>query len=150
MSFLRATSGAAALEAAMVFPVYLLFVFGILEVGYGYWEVNSMQYAADEASRCNAVSNGGGAWPKIASTQTPAINRATGVNLAATDISVTSNTTCKTSNGSFTGTLVQIRHTNVPLTATAIPGLERIYVKIGSVANFDVQFNIESCYPNPS
>ena len=149
MGFLGHTSGAAAIEAAVVLPVYLLFVFGIIEVGHAYWSVNSMQYAADEASRCNAISNGSGVCLNTASTQTFAIDRATGVNLTAAEITVTPNSTCSTNAGSFVGTLVTIQHANVPLTATAIPGLERIYKKTGSVAGFNLQLTAESCYPDP-
>src|SRR5437879_5292860 len=46
MNFFRDESGAAALEAALVLPFYLAFIFAILELGNIYWLYNSIQYVA--------------------------------------------------------------------------------------------------------
>lgn len=50
-SFLRNACGAAAIEYAIVFPVYLLFIFGTIELGYILWAKSSMNYAASYGSR---------------------------------------------------------------------------------------------------
>jgi Flp pilus assembly protein TadG len=49
--FLRATDGAAAVEFALVVPVFILFCIGILEAGRIMWIRNSIQTATEEAAR---------------------------------------------------------------------------------------------------
>ncbi|MDE3015523.1 MAG: pilus assembly protein [Pseudomonadota bacterium] len=44
-------TGAATVEMALVLPVFLLLVLGIMEFGRAYWTLNSMQIAIDEAGR---------------------------------------------------------------------------------------------------
>ena len=43
--------GAAALEMALVFPIFLLFVLGIIEFTRAYWILHTMQLGIDEAGR---------------------------------------------------------------------------------------------------
>ncbi|HEV8695855.1 MAG TPA: TadE/TadG family type IV pilus assembly protein [Lysobacter sp.] len=49
--FLRATDGAAAVEFALVVPVFILFCIGIFEAGRMMWIRNSIQTATEEAAR---------------------------------------------------------------------------------------------------
>ena len=49
--FLRATNGAAAVEFALVVPVFILFCIGIFEAGRMMWIRNSIQTATEEAAR---------------------------------------------------------------------------------------------------
>ncbi len=49
--FARASEGVAAVEFAIVVPVFLMFVFGIFEGGRMLWIRNSIQTATEEAGR---------------------------------------------------------------------------------------------------
>src|SRR5690348_11783742 len=102
MRFSRDESGAAALEAALVLPFYVAFIFSIIELGNIYWGYNSIQYVADEIARCNVVSG--------CDASTTAFNSAANIwssaSAAASEMTVTANTTC----GNFTGTKVTIIH----------------------------------------
>jgi Flp pilus assembly protein TadG len=49
--FQKGEQGAAAVEMAFVFPLFLLFVLGIIEFARAYWTLNSMQLTIDEAGR---------------------------------------------------------------------------------------------------
>jgi Flp pilus assembly protein TadG len=49
--FLRATDGAAAVEFAIIVPVFILFCVGIFEAGRMMWIRNSIQTATEEAAR---------------------------------------------------------------------------------------------------
>ncbi len=49
--FMRASDGAAVIEFAIVVPVFLMFVFGIIEGGRMLWIRNSIQTATEEAGR---------------------------------------------------------------------------------------------------
>lgn len=48
--------GAAALEMALVFPVFLLFIFGILEFTRAYWTMHTMDLSIEEAARYAIVN----------------------------------------------------------------------------------------------
>jgi len=49
--FFKHIFGTAILEFAFVFPVFLLFIFGIFEFGFIMWYDSSMNYAATSGSR---------------------------------------------------------------------------------------------------
>lgn len=51
----RARDGAAAVEFAMVLPLLLLVLFGIMELGRVMWTQSALNFAVQEASRCMAV-----------------------------------------------------------------------------------------------
>jgi Flp pilus assembly protein TadG len=50
-SFLRAVDGAAAIEFAIIVPIFIMFCFGIIETGRMMWIRNSIQTASEEAAR---------------------------------------------------------------------------------------------------
>ena len=125
MNFFRNTHGAAAIEAALVLPFYLLFIFGIFELGWIFWSYNSMQYAAADAARCNAISS-------TCNATTTAINRAVGLGLVDGEITATANAAC----GNYTGTKVTIAHP---------PGLLTKYIPVLAVT-----LEVEACYPKPN
>lgn len=53
---LRASDrGTTAIEAALVFPVFLLMVLGVFEFGRALWTQSALQYAVQVAARCGAV-----------------------------------------------------------------------------------------------
>lgn len=49
--FCRACSGTVAVEFALLAPVLLLMIYGIIETGRGVWVQNAMQLAVEEAAR---------------------------------------------------------------------------------------------------
>ena len=51
-----ACDGAAAVETALVLPVFLLCVFGISEIGRALWIQSTLQYAVEDAARCAAIN----------------------------------------------------------------------------------------------
>ena len=56
-AFARSVSGNAAVETAVVLPVFLLMVFGIMEFGRAYWIWNTVQLAVGDANRYAMVFN---------------------------------------------------------------------------------------------
>jgi uncharacterized membrane protein len=54
---LRASDrGTTAIETALVFPVFILMVLGVLEFGRALWTQSALQYAVQMAARCGAVN----------------------------------------------------------------------------------------------
>jgi len=54
--WLRSCDGVAAVEAALVLPVFLAFVFGIIEVSRAYRIQTALQFAVEDAARCAAIN----------------------------------------------------------------------------------------------
>lgn len=124
--------GAAALEAALVLPFYIAFIFAIIELGNVYWTYNSIQYVADEVARCNAISNcnvGNTAYAGAANIWSSA-------SAAAGEITVSSNTAC----GNYSGTKITIIHPIASLTG---------YFPNVMPSPFN-RLAVQSCYPNPT
>jgi Flp pilus assembly protein TadG len=138
MRFFRDSKGSAAIEAAIVLPVYILFIFGVIEFGHMYWTSNSIQYAADEAARCNAISS-------TCDAKATAISRATGIALKNAEISATSTTAC----GNFTGTKVTITHAVSPLSKAVIPDIIAKFFSSGGSPTMSFTLVAQSCFPNP-
>ena len=132
MRLARDERGAAAIEAALVLPFYLAFIFGMIEFGNIYWNYTSIQYVADEVARCNAVDS-----CSISSTAfNSAANIWSSASAAAGDITIG---TCSFP-GSSSGTQVTITHTITSLTGY-FPNV------IPSPFN---QIAVQSCYPSPN
>jgi hypothetical protein len=49
-------SGMVAVELALAMPALLLFIFGIIEVGYALWIQNALDYSVAGAARCASLS----------------------------------------------------------------------------------------------
>ena len=104
--FLAVSSGGAALELALTFPVFILIVIGIFSIGFLLWTENSIQFAADAAARCASVnSNDCGT---VTAVQNAAIGWAGGVPITAANVTVNLNTNCV---GAIPGNAVAIRYT---------------------------------------
>ncbi len=54
-ALLLCSAGAAAIEAAIVLPVLLLFGFGTIQGGKALWTLNELQFAAEDTARCRAI-----------------------------------------------------------------------------------------------
>ena len=53
---MRGSSGSVAVEFALLLPVYILFILGIIEFGRMIWIRNTMEFAAETAARYGAVT----------------------------------------------------------------------------------------------
>ncbi|MDR3512592.1 MAG: TadE/TadG family type IV pilus assembly protein [Caulobacteraceae bacterium] len=83
-------AGATTLEFALVLPIFLLFLLGVMDIGRLLWTQATLDYATDAAARCAAVDT-----TQCATTsqvQTYAASRAFGMTLASSAFSVTSAT----------------------------------------------------------
>ncbi len=56
--FLRNRKGSVAVEFAFVFPLFVMFLFGIIDVGRAYWVFNTLQEAAESTARHAMVNEG--------------------------------------------------------------------------------------------
>lgn len=56
--FARSSSGSVAVEFALLLPVYIAFMFGIIEFGRMIWIRNTMEFAAETAARYGAITSG--------------------------------------------------------------------------------------------
>jgi Flp pilus assembly protein TadG len=54
--YLKSETGASAAEFALVLPVFLLFVFGIIEFGMLFFTTNQLHWTTESAARCASVS----------------------------------------------------------------------------------------------
>ena len=52
----RACDGTTAVETAIVLPVFLLLLFGVIEAGLLFWTQSTLQSAVEAAARCWAVN----------------------------------------------------------------------------------------------
>lgn len=55
--FLRSDSGSSAVEFALISPVLMMLLFGILETSRAFWIQGALSYSVDQAARCAAVDN---------------------------------------------------------------------------------------------
>jgi hypothetical protein len=72
-AFGRGNSGATAVEFALVAPILFLLLFSIMEFGRAWWTKNSLQYAAERATRYAVVC--AGACPGEGAIKTYAANQ---------------------------------------------------------------------------
>jgi Flp pilus assembly protein TadG len=89
-------AGAAAVEFAIIFPILLLFLFGIYEFGRLFWIQSSLQFAAEQAGRWAMANSTAG----TGAIQTQCANSLTSVGLGGLSCSVT--TTNITSSAGLT------------------------------------------------
>ena len=112
LTIFRDDKGSAALEAGLSLPFFFFFIFGITEAGWLYWDFNSIQYAAEEAARCRAVSS---SCATSDATATFAVSKAVGVGLIVSGVTISTNTdVCGAGTGA--GALVTISYSYAPLT----------------------------------
>lgn len=86
------TSAAAAIEFAIVFPLFALCVFGLIEFGRAVWTQGTLNYAVQSASRCGAIDKNNCA--TNAQIQAWASNSAPGLTIDASQFLVDTTQTC--------------------------------------------------------
>ena len=132
MRLIRDERGAAAIEAALVLPFYLAFIFATIELGNIIWNYTSIEYVAEDVTRCNMVND--------CDISTTAYNGAANIwgsaSAASGEITIG---TCSFP-GSISGTQVTIIHPITSLTG---------YFPHVMPSPFD-QIAVQSCYPNPN
>jgi Flp pilus assembly protein TadG len=82
----KACDGATAVETAIVLPVFLLFLFAIIEAGLLFWTQSTLQFAVEAAARCAVVNT-----TQCGSTsaiQGYAAAQATGMTISSTSFNV--------------------------------------------------------------
>jgi Flp pilus assembly protein TadG len=90
----RARRGAAAVETALLLPLTITLLLGIVEIGRAAWTQSALNYAVQEASRCASVRPAVcGAPSQIAAY---AATKVLGLGVAAGDFTVTPALACGT------------------------------------------------------
>lgn len=85
--FRRDARGATAIEFAIIFPVFLLVIFGFIQCGLVLWTKFALQHATEEAARCATVN--GSTCGTTGEVQTYAVTQAYGLKLASSIFAVT-------------------------------------------------------------
>ena len=83
-------AGTTAIETAIVLPVVLLFIVGLMEFGRAIWIQATLDYAVESAARCAAVNTT--LCATAAQTQTYAVGKAAGLTLASSVFTLTTQT----------------------------------------------------------
>lgn len=91
--------GVTAVEFALVAPVFMMFLFLIIDGARAVWTYQTLQEVAVNSARCAALNQT--ACADNASVQSYAVARAaaSGVRLGAADVTLTASTTCQTMSG---------------------------------------------------
>jgi Flp pilus assembly protein TadG len=103
-TFVRASDGAAALEFALLAPVFIALLFGTIEFGRLLWTWQALQETAGAGARCVAIAQGasptgscasGGAYSQsTAQSYVEGIAGQWGITLISSDITPTVNASC--------------------------------------------------------
>jgi Flp pilus assembly protein TadG len=82
----KACGGATAVETAIVLPVFLLLLFGVIEAGLLFWTQSTLQSAVEAAARCAVVdkTNCG----STSDVQSYAASQAIGMTVASSSFNV--------------------------------------------------------------
>ena len=97
--------GAAALEFALVLPLLLMVIFGIIEFGRIYSQYQVYQGAAREGARYAAVRSGAGVGPTATQVRTRVLDSAEPYDGNITSTSINVSTQCSSTN---VGTVVTV------------------------------------------
>jgi Flp pilus assembly protein TadG len=120
---LRASDrGTAAIETALVFPVFILMVLGVFEFGRALWTQSALQYAVQVAARCGAVDVTTCASPSQVISY--AVTQSQPLSVPSADFSASTQTCGSSVSVSYPFTFV-------------VPHL----------FPFDVTFSAQACYP---
>lgn len=104
--------GAVAIEFAIIFPLFLSIVFGMVEVGSAMFVQNSLSFAAQEATRF-AIVRGGAGGATAAQIRTQALNRLSNLNSA--QLTVTVNFIPPNNNNPGSDVVIQTTYAYQPL-----------------------------------
>lgn len=126
----RARDGTTAIEMALLLPVFLLFLLGIVELGRALWTQTSLQYAVEAAARCAAVT------PSSCGTASAvtayAASKVYGLSVPSSDFSYSTSGSCGSSSN---GKQVSATYTFRTVVGAMIPQLA------------SVTLSAKSCHP---
>jgi Flp pilus assembly protein TadG len=111
--------GAAAVEFAIVFPILLLFVLGLMDFARMIWVQSTLDYAVEAAARCAAIN--ATTCGTAAQIQNYAVSQALGLDIPASAFSVASGACGKQVSANFTFEFILpwMASGSIALTATA-------------------------------
>jgi Flp pilus assembly protein TadG len=112
----RNESGASALEFALTAPVFLLFIFGIIEFGLLFWTQLGLQHGTEMAARCASVNPT--LCPGSSEITSYAARQAFGLSLPAQTFTYTTTTCGSQVSASYTFQFPQVLNLS-PLNLTA-------------------------------
>ncbi len=116
--FTRNASGAVAVEFALLLPVYIAFIFGIMEFGRMIWVRNTMEFAAETAARYGAITSGA----TNASVAAYADTQLMGVDPALVTFTATIGASTVTVVGTYNFTTLISAYVPIPATTITVRG----------------------------
>jgi len=96
----RDTSGTSLIEFAVLLPVFVAMVFGMIDLGRMFWVQTAMQHAAEMAARCATINTG--SCGTASQIQTYAGTQAYGLTLPANTFTATTPTCGNQVTASYT------------------------------------------------
>jgi len=102
--FAFAQSGAAAVEYAVILPVFLVLVLGIMDTGRLLWAYTTLNNATEAAARCYAIN--APSCTTSAAVQTYAVTQAWGLTISASAFAATTQTCGAQVSASYVFTFV--------------------------------------------
>ncbi|HJU15428.1 MAG TPA: TadE family protein [Stellaceae bacterium] len=135
----RAHSGNAAIEFALVFPMFLMLIFGTFDYGRLLWTWQALQETATVGARCMAIPQGacasGGSYNQANTTSfIQAVAQHWGLSIPSGNITLSQNASCGGSGGFSTVSITTIFTSVVP--------------KIVLLPGSGKSLSATACYPN--
>jgi len=129
----RRDEGTVAIEFAMVFPLFIAMLFGIVEFGRYLWADNTLRHAVQEGARCAALHCCESVGATCETPEEFAAQRAAGLNVSAGDF-LLDNQVCG----------MRMR------AGSAGNGVDFSFVagEILGIAGMELQLRAEACYPS--
>jgi Flp pilus assembly protein TadG len=97
--FIRGQSGVAAIEFAIILPVFLVLLLGIMDTGRLFWAYTTLKSASEAAARCYAIQ--AAACTTLAAVQNYAVTQAGGLTINASAFTATIQTCGKQVSGTY-------------------------------------------------
>lgn len=94
LALLRDRGGAAAVETALILPILLALLFGVIEAGRIGWTRNALAFAVQQAARCSAMASVSTACATAAQTQAYAAAQMVGLSQTFASFSVAATANC--------------------------------------------------------
>jgi hypothetical protein len=130
---LRREGGTVAIEFAMVFPLFIMMMLGIVEFGRFLWADNTLRHAVQEGARCAALHCCEVAGATCETPQEFAALRAAGLNVTEDDFLLDSDTCGMRMRAGADGEGMQF---------TFVAG------EILGLAGVDLRMRAEACFPS--
>jgi Flp pilus assembly protein TadG len=123
-AFIKSDSGTAALELALVTPVFVLIVLGVFGLALTLWIENSIQSAAAQAARCAVIDTN---CTSVSQIQNAAVGWALGAPITTGNVTVNQAATCASG---IQGIAVAITYTATLFVISTTMSAESCYPKL--------------------